>query len=146
MSEQPLRVLLVDDETSLREPLAKRLRDAHGYHVDTAADAAGAWRVVTEAEKPYDVALIDDLLIPEPGAEPEPIGIRVEYTHILTAPHVVTEMAGSVQMTKALAFWAVKGVTSIGGSQYDSPHRGSAASGSRSGIPARPRVVTARPA
>lgn len=77
MSEQQLRVLLVDDEWSLREPLAKHLRDTHGYHVDTAADTEEAWRLVTEAERPYDVALIDDLLTPRPGAEPEPVGIEL---------------------------------------------------------------------
>ncbi|MBM3298839.1 MAG: response regulator, partial [Deltaproteobacteria bacterium] len=72
MSEQQLRVLLVDDELSLREPLAKHLRDTHGYHVDTAADAKEALRLVAEAEQPYDVVLIDDLLVPRLKAEPEP--------------------------------------------------------------------------
>ncbi len=77
MAEEPLRVLLVDDEWSLREPLAKRLRDGYDYDVDTAADATEAQRLVVEAARPYDVALIDDLLTPEPEAEPEPIGIEL---------------------------------------------------------------------
>lgn len=77
MAEEQLRVLLVDDEWSLREPLAKRLRVTHDYHVDTAADAGEALRLVTEAKQPYDVALIDDLLTPEPDAEPDPIGIEL---------------------------------------------------------------------
>ena len=77
MNEQQLRVLLVDDEWSLREPLAKHLRDTHGYHVDTAADAKEALQLVAEAERPYDVALIDDLLTPQPGVEPESIGIEL---------------------------------------------------------------------
>ena len=72
-----LRVLLIEDEWSLREPLAKRLRDQYGYQVDPAADAKEAWKLIEGAERPYDVALIDDLLIPEPNAEPEPIGIEL---------------------------------------------------------------------
>jgi PAS domain S-box-containing protein len=76
MDEEPLRVLLVDDEWSLREPLAKYLAGppCH-FHVDPAADAGEALDRVARAERPYDVALIDDLLSSEPEAEPEPIGI-----------------------------------------------------------------------
>ena len=77
MKEEQLRVLLVEDEGSLREPLAKQLRDAYGYHVDVAADAAEAWRLVTEASWRYDVALIDDLLTPDSESEPEPIGVEL---------------------------------------------------------------------
>jgi GAF domain-containing protein/ActR/RegA family two-component response regulator len=77
MIKEALRVLLVEDEWSLREPLAKRLRDAHGYHVDPAANTEEAWQLVKEAERPYDVALIDDLLTPQLGAEPEPVGIEL---------------------------------------------------------------------
>ena len=75
MSEEALHVLLVDDEVSLREPLAKYLRNTHGYQVDAAAHEEEAWEHVIQAERPYDVALIDDLLTPRPGEEPKPIGI-----------------------------------------------------------------------
>jgi GAF domain-containing protein len=77
MEREPLRVLLVEDETSLREPLARHLRSAYDYQVDTAADAAKAWQLVSEISHIYDVALIDDLLTPEPDAEPEPIGVEL---------------------------------------------------------------------
>jgi GAF domain-containing protein len=77
MIEEPLRVLLVDDEKSLREPLKTFLENDFGYQVDAAADAARAWRLVTRVSQPYDVALIDDLLTPKPDAEPEPIGIEL---------------------------------------------------------------------
>ena len=75
MSEEHLLVLLVDDEASLRTPLARYLSNMYEYHVDTAANEEEAWERVLRAERPYDVALIDDLLTPKPGAEPEPIGI-----------------------------------------------------------------------
>jgi PAS domain S-box-containing protein len=75
MRGEALRVLLVDDEASLRKPLARYLSDTYGYQVDTAADGEETWERVLQAERPYDVALIDNLLPPEPGAEPEPIGI-----------------------------------------------------------------------
>jgi PAS domain S-box-containing protein len=93
MNEEQLRVLLVDDESSLREPLAKRLRDGYGYQVDTAADATTSWRLITGAGRPYHVVLVDDLLLPaadaepsrgelaEPSrgelAEPEPVGVEL---------------------------------------------------------------------
>ncbi len=77
MNLEPLRVLLVEDESSLREPLAKYLRDTHGYHVDAAADANGARQLVMVADRAYDVALIDDLLSPDPDAEPVPIGVEL---------------------------------------------------------------------
>jgi DNA-binding NtrC family response regulator len=66
MSEEVLRVLLVDDEASLRTPLASYLRDTYGYQVDTAANGEEALHLVEEVQGQYDVALIDELLIPGP--------------------------------------------------------------------------------
>ncbi len=77
MTEERLRVLLIDDEQSLREPLAKYLRDRFNYHIDTAADARQAWQLISEAISPYDVALIDDMLVPQVGIEPQLIGIAL---------------------------------------------------------------------
>jgi len=77
MSEEGLRVLLVDDERFLREPLARRLKEEYGYQVDPAATEAEAWQLVTTAGQPYDVALIDDLLTPAPDREPEPRGVEL---------------------------------------------------------------------
>jgi GAF domain-containing protein/CheY-like chemotaxis protein len=75
MKEKTLRVLLACDEVGLRESLARRLRDEYGCQVDAATDAGEAWRLAAETERPYDVVLIDDLLAPGPGAEPESVGI-----------------------------------------------------------------------
>lgn len=77
MSEERLRVLLVDDEESLRVPLEKYLENNFGYQVDTAATGEEALRLVEKAGGCYDIALIDDLLTPRLGEEPRPIGIEL---------------------------------------------------------------------
>jgi PAS domain S-box-containing protein len=77
MSEQLLRVLLVDDEASLREPLTKYLRRECGYSVDTAATGEEALARIDAAQGQYDVAVIDNLLTPQMGCEPEPLGIKL---------------------------------------------------------------------
>jgi PAS domain S-box-containing protein len=77
MSEERLRLLLVDDEASLREPLARFLRDKHSCAVDAAADGARAWTLALQAETPYQVALIDDLLAPDAEEEPRQLGIEL---------------------------------------------------------------------
>jgi|GEM_PF-1483593 len=80
MSQQLLRVLLADDENSLREPLAKRLRQTYGYEVDTAADGQEVLKLLAQKQGQYDVALIDDLLVPAPGGQPEPLGVVMTQT------------------------------------------------------------------
>ena len=77
MDENILRVLLIDDEKSLREPLAKWFRNESHFFVDVADSARAARQKIEEAREPYDVALIDDLLSPAPDAEPEYIGIEL---------------------------------------------------------------------
>jgi len=77
VTDYPLRVLLVEDEISLRDPLAKHLRREHGYEVDPAADLQEARSLLAQVERPYDVALIDDLLAPAPKEEPEYVGIAL---------------------------------------------------------------------
>jgi PAS domain S-box-containing protein len=75
VTDDPLRVLLVEDEISLRDPLAKHLRHEHEYEVDPAADLQEARSLLAQVERPYDVALIDDLLAPAPKEEPEYVGL-----------------------------------------------------------------------
>ncbi|MCB0167730.1 MAG: response regulator, partial [Anaerolineae bacterium] len=70
-----LRILLVDDEVTLLRPLAKYLRGTFNYEVDTAPTAREALDQLDQAKGNYQVVLIDDLLAPEPGAEPEPLGV-----------------------------------------------------------------------
>ena len=66
MCDKRLRILLVDDEASLREPLQKRLQTGFGYEVDLAANGAEALEHVETCAGRYDVALIDQTLIPGP--------------------------------------------------------------------------------
>jgi PAS domain S-box-containing protein len=77
MTQDQLRVLLVDDEASLREPLARFLREKHFYIVDVAADGQEAMIRLSESERFYQVALIDDLLPPSANEEPRPYGIEL---------------------------------------------------------------------
>lgn len=77
MAEERVRVLLVDDEESLRVPLKKFLESNFGYQVDAIASGIEALQQVEEASGRYDVVLIDDLLTPTPGEEARPIGIEV---------------------------------------------------------------------
>jgi len=71
-----IRVLLVDDERSLREPLAEYLR-RRGFLVDTAACREEALQRVLGTREPYDVLLIDDLLEPRPDETPEYMGVEL---------------------------------------------------------------------
>lgn len=73
--QPPLRLLLADDEVSLREPLAKHLIQTCGYHVDTASNAQDLQILLEKQQGRYEVVLIDDLLMPAPNQEPEPLGV-----------------------------------------------------------------------
>lgn len=63
MSESVLKLLLVDDEDSVREPLARHLRaNPYNYVVTDVADANEALRALTETNGSFDVALVDEVL------------------------------------------------------------------------------------
>lgn len=61
MHDGPIRVLIVDDEESLRTPLADWLAEGHNYLVETAASGAEALALLTR-NACFDVALLDYLL------------------------------------------------------------------------------------
>ncbi|MBI2759793.1 MAG: GAF domain-containing protein [Chloroflexi bacterium] len=62
MSEQGLRLLIVDDEESVRTPLAEHLNNIYHYKVDAAADGQQALNLLDKFRGQYDVALIDQVL------------------------------------------------------------------------------------
>src|SRR5438874_10592953 len=62
MSEQPLRVLLALDDTSLRELFAKYLCCECGYLVDPAATGDALRAQIDGAQGQYDVVVLDDRL------------------------------------------------------------------------------------
>lgn len=62
MSEQTLRLLIVDDEESIRKLLADHLMATYNYHVDIAGDGHEALRLLDKVQGRYDVALIDQVL------------------------------------------------------------------------------------
>jgi len=66
MSEQPLRVLLVDDEAGFTEVLAKRLR-RRGLTVQVALSGAAALRVLREND--FDAAVCDLKMVDMDGIE-----------------------------------------------------------------------------
>lgn len=66
MSEQPLRVLLVDDEAGFTEVLAKRLR-RRGLTVQVALSGAEALRVLREND--FDAAVCDLKMVDMGGIE-----------------------------------------------------------------------------
>lgn len=63
-SAQPVRLLLVDDERSIREPLGEYLT-GQGFAVTCAASAAEARRVAASA--PFDLAICDIMMPGEDG-------------------------------------------------------------------------------
>ena len=63
MTEQRVRLLIVDDEESLRVPLKRYLEHHFGYQVETVASGPEALRSMDEAQGQYDVALIDEVLV-----------------------------------------------------------------------------------
>jgi GAF domain-containing protein len=63
MRDRPIQVLIVDDEESLRAPLAKWLAEEHGYIVETTASGTEALELV-ETKGCFDVILLDFLLPP----------------------------------------------------------------------------------
>ena len=66
MSEQPLRVLLVDDEAGFTDVLAKRLR-RRGLAVAVALSGAEALRMLREND--FDVAVCDLKMVDMDGIE-----------------------------------------------------------------------------
>lgn len=60
MTNQSIRVLIVDDEESVRVPLAQHLEKNYKYVVNTVANAKEALRLLHDSV--YDVALIDQIL------------------------------------------------------------------------------------
>lgn len=102
MSDESLRVLLVDDDMSLREPLADFLRSGYEYHVDAAADGEQALEFVTTGKLPYHVALIDDVLAPGAGKRPIRSGVDL-MSHIKThSPRTETIIFTGWGMDRAL--------------------------------------------
>jgi GAF domain-containing protein len=69
MTNERLRVLILDDEASLRKPLRRYLENDFGYDVDCAASGREALTMVDASQGHYDVALIDQHLESEPGQD-----------------------------------------------------------------------------
>lgn len=82
MTEERLRVLLLDDEESVRMPLKIYLEKNFGYHVDAVANGEEALRLVEEAQGHYDVALLDEVILPGPDGVEVMQQIKAHYPDI----------------------------------------------------------------
>ena len=66
MSEDNIRVLIVDDEDGVRTGMKKYLEDGN-FYVDVAANGKEALTLLNQNKGGYDVALLDHLLVPKPN-------------------------------------------------------------------------------
>ena len=82
MSEQGLHLLIVDDEESVRLPLADHLDTVYHYRVDTAANGQQALDALHVSQGQYDVALIDQVLEGDIGGLDLLHEIKSEYPDI----------------------------------------------------------------
>lgn len=82
MAEERVRVLLLDDEESLRVPLQRFLENRFSYQVDAVASGVEALEQVVRAEGRYDVALIDEVLVPGPDGIEVMERIKARYPDI----------------------------------------------------------------
>lgn len=82
MTQKHLRVLLVDDEKSLREPLTKYLEMNFGFEVCGAENSEEALQLLDAYHGQFDVALIDDLLFTPPEGIDLMRQIKAKYPEI----------------------------------------------------------------
>ena len=78
MSEKQIRALIVDDDEQGREELARWLRRAKGFEVNTVTSGEEAVSVVRQAQGDYDALLIDQTLPAMTGIETMK-RLRVDY-------------------------------------------------------------------
>jgi PAS domain S-box-containing protein len=71
MSEQALRLLLIEGNKARLEEIEKALRSEARYFLDIATEAKAAVRLVNAAEEPYDTVIIDDALLCTDGRKGE---------------------------------------------------------------------------
>src|SRR3990172_5120385 len=83
MSEPILNLLLVDDEDSVREPLARYLRvEPYKYGVKDVATFEEALQALEKTKGRFDVALIDEVLGEGPGGLDLLRQIKASYPQI----------------------------------------------------------------
>jgi GAF domain-containing protein len=104
MSERTIRVLLLDDEESLRKPLSDYLHDIHGFIVDPAETSTEALRLVEAAQGCYDVALLDEVLTEPPGGLDVLREIKAKYPEIEVILFTGWGMKAGVEALRAGAY------------------------------------------
>jgi DNA-binding NtrC family response regulator len=95
-------VLLVDDEASLREPLAKHLRQEYGYQVDTATSSEEVLIQLEQNQSRYEVVLMDESLPLVPSQKPEPLGVTLTTKIKTRYPDIEIIIFSDEKMTSGL--------------------------------------------
>ncbi len=104
MSEQPIRVLLLDDEESLRKPLTNYLRDTHKFVVDAAENSKEALRLIEENQGRYEVALLDEVLTEPPSGLEVLREIKTKYPDIEVILFTGWGMKAGIEALRAGAY------------------------------------------
>ena len=92
------RIMLVDDEVTNREVLARFLQ-MHGYRVDAFADGLEAWQALSEAPKDWDL-LVTDLNMPGLNGEQltaKALALRPELPVIICSGYLAWHDGGNQQ-------------------------------------------------
>ena len=104
MNKQPIRVLLLDDEDSLRKPLAEYLRNTYDFSVDAVANGSDALRLITETQGRYDVVLLDEILAEPPGGLDVLREIKARYPEIEVILFTGWGMKAGIEALRAGAY------------------------------------------
>jgi len=104
MSEQPIRVLLLDDEESLRKPLTDYLHNTHGFIVD----ATGAVDFIMKAEGvPTLLSTVEDVLktvaVQKQGTRPQP-KVFIAHGHDSEARETVSAFLRDIGIKPIILF------------------------------------------
>ncbi len=101
MTTKPARILIVDDEFSVRDSLYHWFQK-EGYEVTAAAGAAEAFKAIEE--QPYDVALLDVKLDGMDGLELQGHIHRLDPQAVVI---IITAFASVETAVRALERWGV---------------------------------------
>jgi DNA-binding response OmpR family regulator len=99
-SEQ-IRVIIADDESRVREPVAEYLRK-YGFYVDTAGDAEQTISLLMRSNGQYDVILLGDIMPDRGGSSSKPMAVALTKEIKTRFPNVQIIVLSSWGMDSAI--------------------------------------------